>query len=82
MAVNTLIDSNFFIVDEGTANEVYFNATWCSLDFNPDSVVITDQGKIGNAGKSVTIAFTEFQYDSVSYATKAAIFGVLKDKLG
>lgn len=82
MAVNTLIDNNFLIVDEGTANEVYFNASWCSIDFTSDSVIITDQGKKGNAGKSVTIAFAEFEYDSVAYSTKSAIFDVLKDKLG
>lgn len=82
MAVNTLIDNNFLIVDQGTANEVYFNASWCSIDFTSDSVIITDQGKRGNVGESVTIAFTDFQYDSVAYSTKAAIFGVLKDKLG
>lgn len=82
MAVNTLIDNNFFIVDEGTANDQYFNAAWCSLEFTDEAVIITDQGRNGTQGKSATILFTDFEYDSTAYSTKSAIFGVLKDKLG
>lgn len=82
MAVNTLVDNNFLIVDEGTANAEYFNKSWCSLDFTDEAVIITDQGRFGTQGKSKTILFTDFQYDSVAYSTKATIFGVLKDKIG
>lgn len=82
MARNTLLDNNFFIIDEGTSNDKYFNASWCSIEFTDEAVVITDQGRLGTQGVSESILFTDFQYDSVAYSTKATIFGVLKDKLG
>lgn len=82
MAVNTLIENNFLIVDEGTSNAEYFNASWCGIDFTDEAVIITDFGKNGNQGKSKTILFTDFTYASVAYATKAAIATILSDKIG
>lgn len=82
MAINTLIDEKYLIIDEGTANAEYFNASWTSMDFVSDAVILTDQGRFGTQGKSYTIPFADFEYNSVAYSTKATIFGVLKDKIG
>lgn len=82
MAVNTLIENNFLIVDEGTDNAQYFNAAWCGIDFSDEAVIITDFGRMGMQGKSISILFTDFTYDDVAYATKAAIATVLSDKIG
>ncbi len=79
--MNLLVDNNFLILDNGVKKK-YFNATWCSLEFTNDSVIITDQGKIGNSGVSESILFTDFQYDSVNYSTETTIFNILKDKIG
>ncbi|NNE30728.1 MAG: hypothetical protein HKN40_00005, partial [Winogradskyella sp.] len=54
----------------------------CTMDFTDEAVIITDQGRAGTQGKSVSILFTDFEYDSTAYATKAAIHDILKDKIG
>ena len=79
--MNLLVDNNFLILDNGTKKK-YFNIAWCSLEFTTDSVIVTDQGKLGNIGRTESILFTEFQYDSVNYSTETAIFDILKDKIG
>lgn len=82
MAINTLIENNYLVIDQGTANEIHFQASRTDMEFTDVAVILTDYTKNGNLGQSVTIAFTDFQYNSVAYSTKDTIFDILKDKIG
>ena len=81
MAVNLLKDENFLVITREDGSNHYFNAGWCTMKFRESSVVISDKGR-SFVGTSEEIAFSDFQYDSVSYNTETAIFGILKDKIG
>jgi len=85
MAVNLVIDGNFLMVDT-TGTNTPWNAAWVSIFFGTDSVYIkyNSEPDVQNAGLTnpLKILFTDFQYDSVAYSTKADIIGVIKDKIG
>ena len=86
MAVNTLIEGNFLIINEGTADAVYWNASWISIYFDSDSVYLVNNslpdGDISWRENPIKILFTDFQYDSVAYSTKGTIATILSDKIG
>ncbi|NQY44051.1 MAG: hypothetical protein HRT87_11995 [Legionellales bacterium] len=78
---NTTVEGNFLVIDDGVKKK-YFNASWCSLEFTDEAVIITDQGKLGVSGTSETILFTEFQFGGSAYATEALIFAQLNSVIG
>lgn len=85
MATKVGLENNILKIDNGTYIE-YFNAAWCTMDFQPKggstSITITDEGRV-NSGASVTINFTDFQdLSSTPYTTESAIATYLSDKIG
>ena len=79
--INTLVDGNFLVIFLPSGNR-YISASWASLDFTEDSVIITDQGKGSQAGVSYEIPFDKFQYNLVNYSTESDIFDALKNVIG
>ena len=76
------IDGNYLVITKSDGKKVYMNASWCSLEFTSESVVIRDQGRAGNVGVKQEILFSEFSFDGGALSTEADIFNALKDVLG
>ena len=85
MAVNLVIDGNFLMVDT-TGENIPWNAAWVSIFFGTSSVFIkyNSEPDAQNAGlkNPLEIPLADFTYDGTPYITKAAIIGILKDKIG
>ena len=80
MATEVSLVGNILKIDDSVKVK-YFNASWCTMDFTDDSVIITDEGRGEN--NSASIAFTDFFDDTpTAYATEALISAYLSDKIG
>ena len=82
---NLVIDGNFLMVD--TAGENYaWNASWVSIFFGPNDVFIKYNSEPdvqdANLKNPFKIPLADFTYGGTPYVTKAAIIGILKDKIG
>ncbi len=83
MAVNTVIDGNFLVIDDGGAKD-YWSSAWVSISFDATHVFLTNdvlQAMEGNNNPR-QILLTDFEYNDVSIVTEALIFAELKDKIG
>ena len=83
MAVNTVIDGNFLVIDNGSKKE-YWSSAWISIRFDDDYVYLTNDvlPAIVANNNPYQIPLADFEYNSVSIVTEALIFAELKDKIG
>lgn len=78
MATKVGIVNNMLKIDDGKRPK-FFTASWCSMDFKNNNVVITDQGK----EDSVTIPYQDFQdLEETDINTADTIAAYLSDKIG
>ena len=83
MAVNTVIDGNFLVIDNGVKKE-YWSSAFISLKFDAEYVYLTNDvlpAIVGNSNP-YQIAFEDFEYNGGSIVTEDLIFAELKDKIG
>ena len=83
MAVNTVIDGNFLVIDNGS-KKYYWSSAWISISFDAEYVYLTNDvlpAQVEN-NNPYQIALADFEYNSVSIVTEALIFAELKDKIG
>ena len=83
MAVNTLIDGNFLVIDNGT-KKVYWSSAFISIKFDADYVYLTNDvlQAIAANNNPYQIPLADFEYDSVSIVTEDLIFAALKTLIG
>ena len=83
MAVNTVIDGNFLVIDNGVKKE-YWSSAWISIRFDSDYVYLTNDvlPAIAANNNPYQIPLADFEYNSVSIVTEALIFAELKDRIG
>ena len=83
MAINTIIDGNFLVIDDGVKKQ-YWSSGWVSIRFDSENVFLTNdvlQSQAGNENPR-QIALSDFEYDGASIVTEDLIFAELKDKIG
>ena len=83
MAVNTVIDGNFLVIDNGIKKE-YWSSAWISIKFDADYVYLTNDvlPAIEGNNNPYQIALSDFEYDGASIVTEALIFAELKTLIG
>ena len=83
MAVNTVIDENFLVIDDGV-KKVYWSSGLISIRFDAEHVFLTNdvlQATEAN-NNPYQILLSDFQYNAVGIVTEPLIFAALKDKIG
>lgn len=84
MAVDTLIEGNILKINVGGAKVEYWNAAWIGMEFIGTTVVLTNYTltDISNVNNPYVIEKADFEYNSVSITSEAAIATALSDKIG
>ena len=84
MAVNTVIDGNFLVIDDGSAHPERWSSAWISIRFDDDYVYLTNDvlPAIEANNNPYQIALADFQYNGVAAITETAIFTALKSLIG
>ena len=83
MAINTVIDGNFLVIDNGSKKE-YWSSGFISISFDDDYVYLTNDvlPAIAANNNPYQIPLADFEYDSVSIVTEPLIFAALKSLIG
>ena len=83
MAINTVIDGNFLVIDD-TVKKEYWSSGFISIKFDTQYVYLTNDvlPAIEANNNPYQIALADFQYNGVAAITETAIFTALKSLIG